>query len=104
MDLKDLFSKISFDGDSKERPSKKDAPSHWVKCPECSALMFFKEVENQDNICPKCNFHMRVGAKRRIEIIADKDSFVEYDETLKPNDPLKFVDKTSYKKKGRNIK
>ena len=99
MDLKNLFSKISFDSDSKEQPTKKDAPSHWVKCPECNALMFFKEVEHQDNICPKCNFHMRVGAKRRIEILTDKDSFVEYDADLKPNDPLKFVDKTSYKKR-----
>ena len=61
--------------------------------------MFFKEVENQDNICPKCNFHMRIGAKRRIEILTDKDSFVEFDVELKPNDPLKFVDKTSYKKR-----
>ena len=42
---------------------------------------------------------MRIGAKRRIEILADKDSFVEYDANLKPNDPLKFVDKTSYKKR-----
>lgn len=99
MDLKNLFSKISFDSSSKEQPTKKDAPSHWVKCPECNSLMFFKEVENQDNICPKCNFHMRVGAKRRIEILTDKDSFVEYDADLKPNDPLKFVDKTSYKKR-----
>jgi len=61
--------------------------------------MFFKEVEAQDNICPKCNFHMRIGAKRRIEILTDKDSFVEFDVDLKPNDPLKFVDKTSYKKR-----
>ena len=99
MDLRNLFSKISFDSKSKEQPTKKDAPSHWVKCPECSALMFFKGVENQDNICPKCNFHMRIGAKRRIEILTDKDSFVEFDVELKPNDPLKFVDKTSYKKR-----
>ena len=99
MDLRNLFSKISFDSNSKEQPTKKDAPSHWVKCPECNALMFFKEVENQDNICPKCNFHMRIGAKRRIEILTDKDSFVEFDIELKPNDPLKFVDKTSYKKR-----
>ncbi|CAM3819631.1 acetyl-CoA carboxylase, carboxyltransferase subunit beta [Arcobacter cloacae] len=99
MDLRNLFSKISFDSKSKEQPTKKDAPSHWIKCPECSSLMFFKEVEAQDNICPKCNFHMRIGAKRRIEILTDKDSFVEYDVELKPNDPLKFVDKTSYKKR-----
>ena len=99
MDLRNLFSKISFDSKSKEQPTKKDAPSHWIKCPECNALMFFKEVESQNNICPKCNFHMRIGAKRRIEILTDKDSFVEYDVELKPNDPLKFVDKTSYKKR-----
>ena len=99
MDLRNLFSKISFDSKSKEQPTKKDAPSHWIKCPECNALMFFKEVENQDNICPNCNFHMRIGAKRRIEILTDKDSFVEFDVELKPNDPLKFVDKTSYKKR-----
>jgi len=97
MDLKNLFSKISFD--TKEQPNKKDAPSHWIKCPECSSLMFFKEVENQNNICPKCNFHMRIGAQRRIEILCDENSFVEYDADLKPTDPLKFVDKKSYKKR-----
>ncbi len=99
MDLKNLFSKITFDRSDKEQPSKNDAPTHWIKCPECSALMFFKEVENQNNICPKCNFHMRIGAKRRIEILADANSFIEFDENLKPIDPLKFVDKKSYKKR-----
>lgn len=99
MDLKNLFNKIKFDNSNKEQPSKKDAPSHWIKCPECSSLMFFKEVEIQNNICPKCNFHMRIGAKRRIEVITDENSFVEYDSELKPTDPLKFVDKKSYKKR-----
>ena len=99
MDLKNLFSKISFDSGKKEQPTKNDAPTHWIKCPECSALMFFKEVENQNNICPKCNFHMRIGAKRRLEILADAGSFIEYDSDLKPIDPLKFVDKKSYKKR-----
>lgn len=98
MDLKNLFNKIKFDS-KKEQPTKKDAPSHWIKCPECSSLMFFKEVEAQNNICPKCNFHMRIGAKRRIEIICDENSFVEYDNDLIPNDPLKFVDSKSYKKR-----
>ncbi|WP_419764043.1 MAG: acetyl-CoA carboxylase, carboxyltransferase subunit beta [Arcobacter sp.] len=98
MDLKNLFNKIKFDS-KKEQPTKKDAPSHWIKCPECSSLMFFKEVESQNNICPKCNFHMRIGAKRRIEVICDENSFVEYDNDLMPNDPLKFVDSKSYKKR-----
>jgi acetyl-CoA carboxylase carboxyl transferase subunit beta len=98
MDLKNLFNKIKFDS-KKEQPTKKDAPTHWIKCPECSSLMFFKEVESQNNICPKCNFHMRIGAKRRIEIICDENSFVEYDNDLIPNDPLNFVDSKSYKKR-----
>ncbi|WP_428024773.1 acetyl-CoA carboxylase, carboxyltransferase subunit beta [Arcobacter sp.] len=98
MDLKNLFNKIKFDS-KKEQPTKKDAPSHWIKCPECNSLMFFKEVESQNNICPKCNFHMRIGAKRRIEILCDENSFVEYDADLIPNDPLKFVDSKSYKKR-----
>lgn len=98
MDLKNLFKKIKFET-KKERPTTKDAPSHWVKCPECNALMFFKEVENQNNICPKCNFHMRIGAQRRIEILCDAGSFVEHDASLKPTDPLNFVDKKSYKKR-----
>jgi len=99
VDLKNLFSKISFDSKSREQATKKDAPSHWVKCPNCSALMFVKEVENQYNVCPKCSFHMRISAIRRIEILADDNSFVEFDSNLKPNDPLKFVDKLSYKKR-----
>ncbi len=98
MDLKNLFNKITFDS-KKEQPKKADAPSHWIKCPECSSLMFFKEVEIQNNICPKCNFHMRIGAKRRIEVICDANTFVEYDNNLKPTDPLNFVDKKSYKKR-----
>lgn len=99
MDLRNLFSKITFDNKNKEQATKKDAPTHWIKCPSCNALMFFKEVESQDNVCPKCSFHMRVGAKRRVEILADENSFVEFDSNLKPNDPLKFVDKLSYKKR-----
>jgi acetyl-CoA carboxylase carboxyl transferase subunit beta len=61
--------------------------------------MFFKEVENQNNVCPKCNFHMRIGAKKRIELICDENSFVEFDNDLVPTDPLNFVDKKSYKKR-----
>nr|WP_228201285.1 acetyl-CoA carboxylase, carboxyltransferase subunit beta [Aliarcobacter skirrowii] len=90
---------MSFDNKDKEQAKKSEAPSHWIKCSSCNALMFIKEIENQDNVCPKCSFHLRVGAKRRIEILADENSFVEFDANLKPNDPLKFVDKLSYKKR-----
>jgi acetyl-CoA carboxylase carboxyl transferase subunit beta len=99
MDLKSLFEKLKGEK-AAELENKVEAPSsHWVKCPECESLMFFKEVENKQHVCPKCNFHMRIGANKRIELICDEGSFKEYDSELHPTDPLEFVDKKSYKKR-----
>lgn len=83
----------------KQQPTRDEAPSHWVKCPKCNSLMYYKEVENLFQVCPKCKYHMRIGAEKRIELLADKGSFVEYDADLIPVDPLGFVDKKSYKKR-----
>ncbi|MGE4455668.1 MAG: acetyl-CoA carboxylase, carboxyltransferase subunit beta [Arcobacteraceae bacterium] len=101
MDLKSLFNKLKFEKAEQQIEKKEESipSSHWVKCPSCEGLMFFKEVENQNNVCPKCNFHMRIGAKKRIELICDENSFVECDGDLVPTDPLNFVDKKSYKKR-----
>ncbi len=98
MDLKSLFNKLKGEKEL-AAPAKIEAPSHWVKCPECESLMFFKEVENKHHVCPKCNFHMRIGANKRIELICDEGSFIEHDQELHPTDPLEFVDKKSYKKR-----
>jgi acetyl-CoA carboxylase carboxyl transferase subunit beta len=76
-----------------------EASSHWIKCKSCHSLMYYKEVENQNYVCPKCGFHLRIGVKERLELLADEDSFTEYDASLEPVDPLKFVDKKSYKKR-----
>jgi acetyl-CoA carboxylase carboxyl transferase subunit beta len=81
------------------QPTSTEAPSHWIKCKSCQALMYYKEVENQNYVCPKCGFHLRIGVKERIALLADEDSFVEYDDNLVPIDPIKFVDKKSYKKR-----
>ncbi len=83
----------------KQQPSVNEAPSHWIKCPKCNSLMYYKEVENLFQVCPKCKFHMRIGQAKRIELLADKGTFVEYDQDLIPVDPLGFVDKKSYKKR-----
>lgn len=61
--------------------------------------MYYKEVENQKHVCPKCGYHIRIGVKERIELLADEGTFVEYDANLKPVDPLKFMDKKSYKQR-----
>jgi acetyl-CoA carboxylase carboxyl transferase subunit beta len=82
-----------------QQPKLNEAPSHWIKCKSCQALMYYKEVEHQNYVCPKCGFHLRIGVKERISLLADEGSFVEYDENLVPIDPIKFVDKKSYKKR-----
>jgi len=98
MDLKNFFSKIKSDIIKKDK-KEPDTQSHWLKCPSCESLMFFQEVENLNHVCPKCNFHMRIGATKRIELLADKGTFVEHDSELHPTDPLEFVDSKSYQKR-----
>jgi len=83
----------------KKQPSKDEKPTSWVKCPACNAISFYKEVAKQHNTCPKCGYHFRMNAEDRIKLLADEGTFIEYDKNLEPNDPLKFVDKKSYKKR-----
>ena len=92
MSLFNLFG----ESEKKKQPTKSEAPSHWVKCSSCQSLMYYKEMEKQHNVCPKCGFHLRIGVHERIALMADEGSFVEFDATLKPVDPLSFVDKKSY--------
>ncbi len=94
MKFAELFTKIR-----KQQSSPNEAPSHWIKCKKCQSLMYYKEVQNQLNVCPKCGFHMRISVEDRINQITDEGSFVEYDANLAPIDPLRFVDKKSYKKR-----
>ncbi len=95
MNLLSIFSR-NF---NKKQPVKSEAPAHWVKCKSCESLMYYKEVENQKHVCPKCGYHIRIGVKERVELLADEGTFVEYDANLRPVDPLKFVDKVSYKQR-----
>lgn len=95
MGFADFFKNFKKD----ERALPKEAPSHWIKCPSCNALMYYKEVVAQHYTCPKCNFHMRIGLQDRIALMCDEGSFIEFDKDLAPNDPLDFVDKKSYKKR-----
>ena len=95
MNLLGLFNK-NFNNKQAEQ---NEVSSQWVKCKSCDSLMYYKEVENQNHVCPKCGHHFRIGVDERIKILADEGTFVEYDASLAPIDPLKFVDKKSYKKR-----
>jgi len=66
--------------------------------------MYHKEVENQNYVCPKCGFHLRIGVKERLKLLCDEGTFEEYDASLAPVDPLKFVDKLSYVKRLESAK
>jgi len=95
LNLLDLFTK-TFEN---KQPVKAEASSHWIKCKSCHSTMYYKEVENQSYVCPKCGFHLRIGVKERLELLADEGSFIEHDASLEPVDPLNFVDKKPYKKR-----
>jgi len=84
---------------TKQQPAKAEASSHWIKCKSCHSLMYHKEVENQSFVCPKCGYHLRIGIKERLSLLTDEDTFVEFDDNLKAIDPIKFIDKKSYKKR-----
>jgi acetyl-CoA carboxylase carboxyl transferase subunit beta len=86
------------------RKEEKVEKNQWIKCPKCTSLMYYKEVEAKQNVCPKCNHHFRINADKRIASIADEGSFQEKDASLAPIDPLKFSDKKSYKKRLEEAK
>ena len=76
---------------------RKDLPSHlWTQCPDCGEMLFNKQLARNNNVCPKCEHHFKIGARERIELLADKGSFVEHDADLVSSDPLAFVDSKPY--------
>jgi len=94
----------SIFGGTKTEATHKETRNQWIKCPKCTSLMYYKEVEAKQNVCPKCNHHFRISAEKRIASIVDEGSFVEMDDNLMPVDPLKFSDKKSYKKRLEEAK
>lgn len=93
---------------SREKPkikvqtAKKDSFSGWLKCTHCHELVHAKELENNLNCCPKCNFHYRLSAPDRIKNLLD--SFEELFTEVKPQDTLQFVDSEPYSKRLEEAK
>ena len=81
-------------------PAKKAVPEGlWIRCPECSAILFRRSVENNLWVCQECQHHFRVSAVERIRQLVDPDSYEPFDERLAPVDPLNFVDLKPYPKR-----
>lgn len=64
----------------------------WVKCPKCYELVYSKELDRNAHVCPKCSYHFRLRARDRIGLLIDPETFIEWDDELRPEDPLGFVD------------
>lgn len=78
--------------------SRRDAypPDLWTKCPSCSEMLFNKQLDKADRVCPSCGHHFRLSAEARLALLLDHDSFVELDAGLQSLDPLGFVDQKPY--------
>ena len=69
----------------------------WKKCPACGTVLYNAEIESNLDVCPKCAHHMRIGARRRLDIFLDPQPRDEIGATLFPVDPLKFKDTKKYR-------
>ena len=68
----------------------------WSKCASCEAVLYYSDLENNLNVCPKCNFHNRLGARTRLELLLDPEHRYEIGMEIRPLDSLKFKDGKRY--------
>lgn len=68
----------------------------WVKCPECEATIYTKDLVETQSVCPKCAHHFRLTATERLKTLFDAEHWVEHDAALASNDPLTFTDTKPY--------
>ena len=69
----------------------------WTKCEGCGAILYRAEMDRNQDVCPKCDFHVRIGARRRLDIFLDPEPREEIGVGLESVDPLKFKDSKKYK-------
>ena len=68
----------------------------WLRCPECGALIYRKQMEANMSVCPECEFHFRIGATERVRQLTDDRTFEPMFDNLATNDPLGFRDLKPY--------
>jgi acetyl-CoA carboxylase carboxyl transferase subunit beta len=68
----------------------------WTKCGSCRAIIWKKDLESNWEVCPKCQHHFRLGARRRLELLLDEEPWTEHDSDLLSTDPLHFTDIKPY--------
>jgi len=68
----------------------------WVKCEGCRQIIWKKDLEENLNVCPKCEKHFRIDARKRLALLLDENQFEMFDGNISSTDPLKFVDLKPY--------
>jgi acetyl-CoA carboxylase carboxyl transferase subunit beta len=68
----------------------------WVKCENCRQIIWKKDLEENMNVCPKCDKHFRIDARTRLAQLLDDNQYTVFDEDIASTDPLKFVDLKPY--------
>jgi acetyl-CoA carboxylase carboxyl transferase subunit beta len=91
------FEKLMPSRISTEKRTRSVPEGVWIKCARCDAQLYRNELERNMQVCPKCGFHMRVGARQRLDFFLDPDSQQELWARLEPEDPLKFRDSKRYR-------
>jgi acetyl-CoA carboxylase carboxyl transferase subunit beta len=69
----------------------------WIKCNNCAEIVYSKEIDRNLKVCPKCDYHFRITARERIDLLVDPGTFVEFDDQLQSEDPLQFKDSQKYR-------
>src|SRR3979490_314136 len=73
----------------------------WVKCEDCRQIIWKKDLEENMNVCPKCEKHFRIDARTRLAQLLDENQYETFDGNLSSTDPLKFVDLKPYSRRLR---
>jgi acetyl-CoA carboxylase carboxyl transferase subunit beta len=82
------------------KTKKKQVPENlYTKCKKCEEAIYTKDLEKNLFVCTKCNYHFRLTANQRIELLVDEGTFVEFDEGITAADPLGFVSNAAYSDK-----
>lgn len=76
---------------------KRDIPDGlWMKCPQCNEIVFKNELESNQQVCPKCDYHNALPRRERIALMTEENSFEEWDADMHSVDTLGFTGKASY--------
>ena len=81
---------------SSENAARRVPEGLWVKCPSCEAVLYNEDLAANLHVCPKCDHHMRIGSRARIDALLDVEGRVEIGANIKSVDSLKFKDTRKY--------